>query len=59
MAQSVPGGPVERATYDAIKADYLEKRQIRNPDLPLNGGAAETPNHTDEPGLALVQEECF
>ena len=34
VAQAVPGGPVERATYDAIKADFLEKLHAL---LPLEG----------------------
>ena len=34
VAQAVPGGPVERATYDFIKADFLEKLQAL---LPLDG----------------------
>src|SRR5580704_807260 len=25
VAQAVPGGPVEKATYDAIKADFLQR----------------------------------
>ena len=28
VAQAVPGGPVERATYYSIKADFLEKLQV-------------------------------
>jgi microcystin degradation protein MlrC len=34
VAQAVPGGPVERAAYDAIKASFLEKIQSL---LPLDG----------------------
>jgi microcystin degradation protein MlrC len=34
VAQAVPGGPVERATYDAIKADFLKQLQAL---LPLDG----------------------
>jgi microcystin degradation protein MlrC len=34
VAQAVPGGPVEKATYDAIKADFLEKLHAL---LPLEG----------------------
>src|SRR5258708_11356608 len=34
VAQAVPGGPVEKATYDAIKADFLKQLQAL---LPLDG----------------------
>jgi microcystin degradation protein MlrC len=34
VAQAVPGGPVEKATYDAIKADFLKRLQAL---LPLDG----------------------
>jgi microcystin degradation protein MlrC len=34
VAQAVPGGPVEKATYDSIKADFL--KQLRTL-LPLDG----------------------
>ena len=34
VAQAVPGGPVEKPTYDAIKADFLEKLHAL---LPLEG----------------------
>jgi microcystin degradation protein MlrC len=34
VAQAVPGGPVEKATYDAIKANFLEKLHAL---LPLEG----------------------
>jgi microcystin degradation protein MlrC len=34
VAQAVPGGPVEKATYDAIKADFLQRL---HPLLPLEG----------------------
>ena len=34
VAQAVPGGPVEKTTYDFIKADFLKKLQAL---LPLDG----------------------
>jgi microcystin degradation protein MlrC len=34
VAQAVPGGPVEKATYDVIKADFLERLHAL---LPLEG----------------------
>jgi microcystin degradation protein MlrC len=34
VAQAVPGGPVEKATYDTIKSDFLKKLQAL---LPLDG----------------------
>ena len=34
VAQAVPGGPVERATYDSIKSDFLKGLQAL---LPLDG----------------------
>lgn len=34
VAQAVPGGPVEKATYDSIKTDFLKKLQAL---LPLDG----------------------
>jgi microcystin degradation protein MlrC len=34
VAQAVPGGPVDEATYDAIKADFLKQLQAL---LPLDG----------------------
>ena len=34
VAQAVPGGPVEKATYDTIKADFLNRLQLL---LPLDG----------------------
>jgi microcystin degradation protein MlrC len=34
VAQAVPGGPVDKATYDAIKADFLKQLQAL---LPLDG----------------------
>ncbi len=34
VAQAVPGGPVEKATYDTIKADFLHRLQSL---LPLDG----------------------
>ena len=34
VAQAVPGGPVEKATYDTIKADFLKQLQAL---LPLDG----------------------
>src|ERR1700728_4599402 len=34
VSQAVPGGPVERATYDSIKSDFLKGLQAL---LPLDG----------------------